>query len=108
MKKIITEKEYLKALSIVEDYKEQQKNKVVKITFTEEEIVTNRFKKFHYDAVAIWLSKKKQIPDRAPDAVINCEYEDFFTIENGRKVFRTYEDAYNHVIKEFKRKKMIL
>ena len=108
MEKIITEKEYLQAVSLIEKYKKQQEKKVNKITFSEDEIFTNKFRKFHYDAVAIWLTKAKRIPDRAPDSVINCEYEDFFTIENGRKVFRTYEDAFNHVIKEFKRKKLIL
>jgi hypothetical protein len=107
----ITKEEYNSAWRLIKAYERQEKNKKTAeySGFTESNIVSNKFtnQMFGYESIAYWVVPDGKIPtDKNPDAIINLE-PDFYTIEGGRIPYKTFEEAYKVMIKNFKRKKLI-
>jgi hypothetical protein len=109
--KIHSREDYLNALKVVKEYKEQLKtDKLLEYNeCTVDNIVSSEFIYFHNNkkAIAYWVSLDCNIPDRDPDAIIKIDSNDFYTIEGNRTPYSNMEEAYKAVIRKFRRNKLI-
>jgi len=110
MKKEISIEEYREARNLVDLYEKQQDSKKLSIYdgCTKDDIILSETKHIMHGTKEyhLWVCKGSLIPERNSDGHISDE-ETFFTNSVSRMTFETYDAAYNHLIKSFKRKNFI-
>lgn len=106
----ISNEEYLEALNIVKKYQKQieVKNRPISGSY----LISNKCLHYWKDSIAYWVVDNEtyvELPERNPDAIIMKEINgSFYTIDGCRTTFKTFDDAYKSMIKQLKRKKILI
>ena len=103
----ITKEEYLQAIKIINAYEKQ----LVIVKTPKKYLMSNDCKYFSRNAVAYWACDEAgiQIPEIKPDAMIVDNSDmGFYSIVDRRLTYKTFNEAYNSMVKDLKRKNILV